>query len=101
MKAAISARAAELWCWIRAKRFVRIRKLRKKTFRKFSNPTRTVPASQGKGALFMIQDFKFAFRHLLKSPGFTSVAVMTLALAIGVNSAIFAMVKATVLHPVV
>ena len=49
----------------------------------------------------MIQDFKFAFRQLLKSPGFTSIAVMTLALAIGVNSAIFAMVKATVLHPVV
>jgi len=49
----------------------------------------------------MIQDFKFAFRQLLKSPAFTSVAVLTLALAIGVNSAIFAMVKATVLHPVV
>lgn len=49
----------------------------------------------------MIQDFKFAFRQLLKSPGFTSVAVLTLALAIGVNSAIFAMVKATVLHPIV
>lgn len=49
----------------------------------------------------MIQDFKFAFRQLLKAPGFTSVAVLTLALAIGVNSAIFAMVKATVLHPVV
>src|SRR6202030_4476624 len=49
----------------------------------------------------MVQDFKFAFRQLLKSPGFTGIAVMTLALAIGVNSAIFAMVKATVLHPVV
>lgn len=49
----------------------------------------------------MIQDFKFALRQLLKSPAFTSVAVLTLALAIGVNSAIFAMVKATVLHPVV
>src|SRR5437016_12186590 len=49
----------------------------------------------------MIQDFRFAFRQLLKSPGFTTVALMTLALAIGVNSAIFAMVKATVLHPVV
>ena len=49
----------------------------------------------------MIQDFKFAFRQLAKSPAFTAVAVMTLALAIGVNSAIFAMVKATVLHPIV
>ena len=49
----------------------------------------------------MIQDFKFAFRQLLKSPGFTSVAVMTLALATGVNSAIFAIVNDVVLHPVV
>jgi len=49
----------------------------------------------------MIQDFKFSFRQLLKSPGFTSVAVMTLAMAIGVNSAIFAMVNGVVLHPVV
>src|SRR5438128_536296 len=49
----------------------------------------------------MIQDFKFAFRQLLKSPGFTSVAVMTLALAIGVNSAIFALINSVVLHPMV
>jgi MacB-like periplasmic core domain len=49
----------------------------------------------------MIQDFKFAFRQLRKSPGFTSVAVLTLALAIGVNSAIFAMINGVVLHPVV
>src|SRR2546423_15166150 len=46
----------------------------------------------------MIQDFKFAFRQLLKSPGFTAVAVTTLALAIGVNSAIFALVNGVVLH---
>ena len=49
----------------------------------------------------MIQDFKFAFRQLLKSPGFTGVAVMTLALAIGVNSAIFALINSVVLHPMV
>src|SRR6202035_1800707 len=47
----------------------------------------------------MIQDFKFAFRQLLKSPGFTAVAVVTLALAIGVNSAIFALINSVVLHP--
>src|SRR5882672_1819678 len=49
----------------------------------------------------MIHDFKFAFRQLLKSPGFTAVAVLTLALAIGVNSAIFALINSVVLHPMV
>src|SRR5437762_3133422 len=49
----------------------------------------------------MIQDFKFAVRQLFKAPGFTAVAVLTLALAIGVNSAIFALINGVVLHPVV
>ena len=49
----------------------------------------------------MIQDFRFALRQLIKSPGFTSVAIFTLALAIGVNSAIFAIVNGVILKPVV
>ena len=49
----------------------------------------------------MIQDFRFALRQLLKTPGFTSVAVLTLAFAIGVNSAIFALINGVVLKPVV
>jgi predicted permease len=49
----------------------------------------------------MIQDFKFAFRQLIKAPGFTAIAVLTLALAIGVNSAIFALINGVVLRPVV
>jgi putative ABC transport system permease protein len=48
----------------------------------------------------MIQDFKFAFRQLFKSPGFTSVAVITLALAIGVNAGIFALINGVVLRPI-
>jgi predicted permease len=46
----------------------------------------------------MIQDFKFALRQLRKVPGFTTVAVFTLALAIGINSAIFALINGVVLR---
>src|SRR2546423_4601762 len=49
----------------------------------------------------MIQDFKFALRHLLKAPGFTAPAVLPRALAIGFNSAILALITSVVLHPVV
>ena len=48
-----------------------------------------------------MQDFRFAVRQLLKTPGFTVVAVLTLALAIGVNSAIFALINGVLLKPVV
>ena len=48
-----------------------------------------------------MNDFRFAVRQLCKSPGFTSVAIITLALGIGVNSAIFALVNGVVLRPVI
>jgi predicted permease len=47
----------------------------------------------------MIQDFRFAFRQLWKSPSFTIAAVAVLALGIGVNTAIFNLVNVMVLQP--
>src|SRR5436305_991831 len=48
-----------------------------------------------------MNDFRFALRQLLRSPGFTALAIITLALGIGVNSAIFALVNGVVLRPMV
>src|SRR5438445_11720319 len=46
-----------------------------------------------------MNDLKFAFRQLLKNPGFTAVAVLTLALGIGAATALFSVVYAVLISP--
>lgn len=47
----------------------------------------------------LIKDIRFGIRSLLRRPGFTAIAVITLAVGIGINAALFSVVHGVLLNP--